>query len=111
MNEQNEIVIDGKKQQLPNSNAVLIMGIMSIVSICCGPMTILGIILGILSIVLGTKAIKEYGQDPDKYTTASMKNAKSGRVCGIVGVCLSFIWVIALFFVWIGMLTYSLLAI
>jgi len=98
--ENNDIQIIAPKEQLKNSSAVLIMGIASIVCICCGPMTIAGIVLGILAIVLGTKSLKMYRENPDLYTEASMKNAKAGRVCGIIGVSMSVIWAIIVLVIW-----------
>lgn len=80
--------------QLPNSTGVLVMGILSIVCFCCLAAGLVGITLGILALVLGNKAIKEYSDAPDKYTEKSFKNAKAGRICGIVGLSLGGLWVI-----------------
>lgn len=80
--------------QLPNSTGVLVMGILSIVCFCCLAAGLIGITLGILALVLGNKAIKEYTASPEKYTEKSFKNAKAGRICGIVGLSLGGLWII-----------------
>ncbi len=82
------------KIQLPNATAVLVMGIISIVSFCCLAAGILGITLGILAVVMGHKAIQEYYKNPEKFTEVSFKNAKAGKVCGIIGLSLGGLWLI-----------------
>lgn len=74
-------------QQLPNSTAVLVLGIISIVGCFC--YGIVGLVLGIIAVVLAGKAKKLYDQNPTMYSEASFKNMKAGRVCAIVGLCLS----------------------
>ena len=64
------------KQELPNSTAVLVLGIISIFGCFCWG--IVGLVLGIIALVLAGKA----------------NNLKAGKVCAIVGTCLS-----ALFFI------------
>lgn len=61
------------------SIASLVLGILSIVSVFTGIGAILGIIFGIVGIVLGNKALK-IGEDG---------KAKAGKVCSIIGLCLS----------------------
>lgn len=75
------------QQQLPNSTAVLVLGIISIVGCFC--YGIIGLILGIIALVLSGKAKKLYESNPGMYTEASFKNMKAGRVCAIIGLCLS----------------------
>lgn len=82
--------------QLPNSTGILVMGIISIVCFCCLAAGLIGITLGILALVLGNKAIKEYQSNPEKYTLQSFKNAKAGRVCGIVGLAIGSIYIIGI---------------
>jgi hypothetical protein len=85
------------KKPLPNSSGILAMGIISIVSFCCClPSGIVGITLGILAIVLGKKALAEYSQNQGLYTEQSFKNAKAGRICGIIGICLGGIWLLGI---------------
>ncbi|MDR0505247.1 MAG: hypothetical protein LBH32_00285 [Dysgonamonadaceae bacterium] len=72
---------------LPNSTAVLILGIASIVTCCC--YGIPGIICGIIAIVLANSAVKMYAVNPDAYTESSYKNLKAGKVCAIIGLIIS----------------------
>lgn len=46
---------------------------------------LIGVILNIIAIVNGSKAIREYQMNPGRYTEASFRKAKAGRVCGIIG--------------------------
>lgn len=82
------------QQPLPNSTAVLVLGIISIVGCFC--YGIIGLILGIIALVLAGKAGALYAQNPTAYSEASFKNMKAGKICAIVGLCLS-----ALYFVFI----------
>lgn len=74
-------------QPLPNSTAVLVLGIVSIVAVFC-TYGILGVALGIIGLVLAGNPIKLYNENPEKYTEASYKNVKAGRICSIIGVSL-----------------------
>ncbi len=84
------------QMQLPNSTGVLVMGIISIVCFCCLAAGLVGITLGVLALVLGNKALKEYAATPEKYTEKSFKNAKAGRVCGIIGLSIGGLWLIGI---------------
>lgn len=95
-NENNTQITPQQRMQLPNSTGVLVMGILSIVCFCCLAAGIIGITLGILAIVLGNKAVKMYNQNPELYTEVSFKNAKAGRVCGIVGLSIGSIWIVGI---------------
>ncbi len=78
------------QQQLPNSTAVLVLGIISIVGCFC--YGIVGLVLGIIAVVLSGKATKLYQANPSAYSEASYKNMKAGKVCGIIGLCLSAVY-------------------
>jgi hypothetical protein len=80
--------------QLPNATGVLVMGIISIVCFCCLASGLVGITLGIIALVLGNKALKEYALAPEKYTENSYKNVKSGRICAIIGLSIGGLWII-----------------
>lgn len=72
---------------LPNSTAVLVLGILSIVGCFCYGFT--GLILGIIALVLSGKGNDLYLQNPNMYSEQSYKNMKAGRVCAIIGTSLS----------------------
>lgn len=72
---------------LPNSTAVLVLGILSLLGCFC--YGILGLILGIIALVLAQKDLKLYNAAPGSYNASSVNNLKAGRVCAIIGVCLS----------------------
>lgn len=95
--------VNGIKEQLPNSSAALVMGILSIVCICCGFGAVIGVVLGILSIVFAKKAKMLYEENPTRYTESSVKNADAGRICGIVGLCVAAMWVLCALSFWMLM--------
>ncbi len=73
--------------QVPNSTAVLVLGILSIVlCVCYG---IVGLVLGIIALVLSSKAKALYYENSSAYSLSSFNNMKAGRVCAIIGTCLS----------------------
>jgi len=87
---------------LPNSTGVLVMGIISIaLCLCYG---IVGITLGIISIVLANKSKKLYKAEPEKYTIGSYKNLQAGYICAIIGLSLSALYLvfIIIYFLIIG---------
>jgi hypothetical protein len=72
---------------VPNSQGVLILGIFSLViTCCCFGIGVVGLALGIIAVVLSSKALDMYGQNPKAYTEASYKNLNGGRICGIIGI-------------------------
>lgn len=73
-------------KNLPNATAVLVLGILSIVS--CWLYGIIGVILGIIAIVLHKKDKAVYETNPAMYEQ-SFKNSKAGNICGIIGLILS----------------------
>lgn len=76
----------------PNSVAVLVLGIISIALCWC--YGIVGLTCGIIAIVLSSKGKREYEANPGKYSEASFKNLKAGRICAIIGVSLSALYVV-----------------
>lgn len=75
------------KEKLPNSTASLVLGIFSIVTCFCYGLP--GIILGVIGLILGNKAIKLDNEDPDLYE--GVGNAKAGKIISIIGLVLSVI--------------------
>lgn len=83
------------QQPVPNANAVLVLGICSIVG--CFFYGLPGLICGIIALVLFKKAKAVNDTNPAKYE-ASFKNAKAGQICAIIGTSLSAVFfVIAIF--------------
>jgi hypothetical protein len=73
---------------IPNSTAVLVLGILSIVFFCCC-YGFLGLALGIIAMVLANQGLKKYNENPGAYSQGSLGNLKGGRICAIIGVILS----------------------
>lgn len=88
---------------LPNSAAVLVLGICSIFPgcFCFG---IIGMVCGIIALVLANKAMTFYNSNPNNYSVSSFNNLKAGKVCAIIGLCLSSITLIiyAIYIIIIG---------
>lgn len=77
---------------LPNSNGVLVMGILSIVF--CWAYGIVGLILGIIALTMSGKASKMYLENPGQFSLASYNNMKAGRICAIIGTVLSALFLV-----------------
>lgn len=82
--------IVNQKQPLPNSAAVLVLGILSIVPGC----GFLGLILGIVGLVISKEGKQLYFQNPDKYT--GYGNLNAGRILCIIGIVIGGMAVITL---------------
>jgi Flp pilus assembly pilin Flp len=98
----NTTSVPQQSAQLPNSTGVLVLGILSIVFCWCWG--IIGLILGIIAIVMAGKATQIYNNAPNTYSEASFKNVKAGKICAIIGICLSAVYFVFLiiYFVIIG---------
>lgn len=81
-----------EQRSLPNATAVLVLGILSIITCFC--YGVLGIILGIIALVLASKDKTLFMSAPDTYTQNSFKNLNTGRICAIIGVILSVLYLI-----------------
>ncbi len=76
------------KQKLPNAQAVLILGILSVITCCC--YGVVGIILGIVALVMAKKDMQTYNAAPELYSNYSQLNV--GRVLAIIGITISTIY-------------------
>lgn len=79
---------------IPDASAVLVLGIISIVTCCCC-MGIIGIICSIVAIIMYKNSIKVYNENPSLYKQSSLSNLNAGRICAIIGLILSLICVLA----------------
>jgi hypothetical protein len=84
------------QQPIPNAVGVLVLGILSIVFCWC--YGIIGIILGIIALVLSSKGGSLYKMNPELYTVGSFNNLKAGKICAIIGLSLSAVYLIIIFF-------------
>lgn len=82
----------GNQISVPNSGAVLTLGIISIALCWC--YGVVALTCGIISLVLANKALTLYNANPNTYTLSSYNNLKAGRVCAIIGLCLSALMVL-----------------
>jgi len=80
------------KPPIPNSVAVLVLGILSILTCWC--YGLIGLILGIVALVLSNKARALDAANPGMFSDASRKNLNAGRICAIIGLCLSALYVL-----------------
>ena len=74
-----------EKRNLPNATAVLVLGILSIITCCC--YGVFGLVLGIVALVLAGKDIKLYSENPELYS--NYQNLNIGKILSIIGVILS----------------------
>ena len=81
--------------KLPNAVAVLVLGICSIVG--CWLYAVPGVICGIIALVLSKKDKRLYLESPGRYRE-SFKLSNAGKVCGIIGLCISGLYLIVLLF-------------
>jgi len=98
MNESNQVPNPVIQPALPNATAALVLGILSIVTCWC--FGIIGMILGIIGLVMGIKAVALYKQSPGVYSEASYKNANAGKICAIIGLALSALYIIRVIVTW-----------
>lgn len=97
-----------QQQTLTYSTSVLVLGILSIVTCWC--YGIVGIILGVIAIVQAKKATELYNANPAQYSVSSFNNMKAGKVCGIIGLIFSvlFLFYIIFWIVFFGSILVSL---
>jgi len=83
------------QQKLPNATAVLVLGIVSIITCCC--YGVVGLIASIIGLVLAGKDMKLYKQNPGEYDNYS--NLNTGRILCIIGLVLNILSVIYFIYV------------
>lgn len=85
---------------LPNSTLVLILGILSLIFCWC--YGFVGLILGIIAVALSGSSRRMYRENPENYFESSYKNLSAGRVCGIIGICISALIVVFVILIVLG---------
>lgn len=85
-----------EKRKLPNATAVLVLGILSIITCCC--YGVIGLTLGIIALVLAGKDMKLYLAEPELYSDYA--NLNIGRILAIIGVCLSTVYLIFMIYMY-----------
>jgi len=88
----NELNSGGVQTQLPYATAVLVLGIISIPTCFC--YGIVGLICAIIALILSKKDKEAYALNPSKYIVSSYNNLKAGKVCAIIGFCLSLLYLL-----------------
>lgn len=91
------------QQKVPNNVGILVLGICSIFPgcICYG---VPGIVCGIISLTLASKANKLIQENANRFTPESIQLVKAGRICAIIGICTSSLFLIFIiaYFVIVG---------
>ncbi|MET0571659.1 MAG: CCC motif membrane protein [Pedobacter agri] len=91
------------QQNLPNSTVALVLGILALPACCF--YGIFGLIFGIIAWVLGAGDVKKYQLNPGVYTESSFKNAKAGKICGMIATILSILFIVVVVLVVAGAIT------
>ena len=79
--------MNGTKKDLPNATVILVLGILSLIFCWC--YGFFGLVLGIIAVAMAGSQRRMYLESPEEYTESSFKNVNSGRVCGIIAICIS----------------------
>jgi len=96
LNRNEDIFDTPMMEQLPNSTAVLVLGIISIVgSMCYG---VVGLICGIIALVLSSRDAQLYRTQPRRYAMSSYKNLQAGKICAIIGIVISALAIVGVIF-------------
>ncbi|MCC8146664.1 MAG: DUF4190 domain-containing protein [Bacteroidales bacterium] len=77
---------------LPNATVILVLGILSIIGCCCYGLP--GLVCGIIALVLSKSAKEQYIQNPSLYTQSSYSNMNAGKICAIIGLILSVLFLV-----------------
>jgi M penetrans paralogue family 26 len=96
MENQTDYLSQGPQRDLPNATAVLVLGILSIVGCFCYGLP--GTIMGIIAMILASKDRRMYSNNPGLFSQGSYKNLNAGRICAIIGLSLSAIYILIIIF-------------
>lgn len=85
------------QMNLPNSNTILVLGILSLVFCWWHILSIVGIVLSIVTLSMTNKELSLFYTRPNDFTLSSLNNVKAGRICAIIGLIISIlVFVVAL---------------
>lgn len=90
---------------LPNSNTILVLGILSLLFCWWHIFSIVGIVLSIVTLTLARKELFLFYARPSDFTVGSLNNVKAGRVCAIIGLIISILVFVAALLMIIGFFT------
>ena len=85
----------GMQQKLPNATAVIVLGILSIITCCC--YSVLSFILGGIGLYLANQDTKLYNENPSLYS--NYNNIKTGKILCIIGIALGVLF--GIYLVWV----------
>jgi hypothetical protein len=77
------------QMNLPNSNTILVLGILSLVFCWWHILSIAGIVLSIVTLSMTNKELSLFYTRPNDFTLSSLNNVKAGRICAIIGLIIS----------------------
>jgi hypothetical protein len=85
------------QMNLPNSNTILVLGILSLVFCWWHILSIVGIVLSIVTLSMTSRELSLFYTRPNDFTLSSLNNVKAGRICAIIGLIISIlVFVVAL---------------
>lgn len=75
---------------LPNATLTLVLGILSLMGICC--YGVIGLAMSIITLVLAHNESKTYKRNPELYTPSSLTQVTIGRVLALIGLAFSLLF-------------------
>ena len=92
-------------EDLPQAQSAMVMGIISIVTaFFCGG--IVGLILGIISLSQVKKNQAMLDAEPNRWTSRSIDNLKTGRITAIIGVIIGSLYTLVMLFYFLFIFVY-----
>ncbi|MEI6455273.1 MAG: CCC motif membrane protein [bacterium] len=91
-------------ENLPNANLILVLGILSIAFCWWHFISVVGIALGIVTLILARKEMALYRESPGRFTVISFNNVKAGRICATIGLVISLLVFILVILIFLGIL-------
>ncbi len=93
------------QKEVPNAQAIFIIGIVSIaLSLCYG----IGLVAGIVGLVLAKNGKEDYEKEPELYTKESVKQMTTGKTLSMIGVGVSALIILVLVIIYAALIISSL---